>query len=467
MKLLLLLICLINFIIAKRIYEIGTRLTTGNNKKLLFLKNKLFFLDSCVKNTDCQNHGKCIKVPNILGTTTNICECPSEATGPQCQYAACSNSKVCENGGICEAVNDYFRCHCPLGYIGFNCQFKIEKTACTPNPCVNGICRLDGSIDNAICDCFYYFKGARCDEPNPCDQTSCSGHGTCTAVNGNRKCDCETGWSGDRCATDIDECAENARLCGRGICENTKGSYVCHCPPGRIGTHCEVTYYDACHGSPCMNNGICKATYNFVNNQTFTCLCRAGFTGDLCQINIDDCAAYIDDLTGIKYSRCDNGGVCVDKDNKKECLCLPGFFGAECHENVNECVLFGADYCLNGGSCLDSYGDFRCACVIGFTGSRCELSVDDCVNHMCHPESKCIDGLRRYDCECPPHRMGIYCEYLNPCYQHSPCIHGECLPIEHLGDYKCRCQPGYTVCFSCKCFESTYKVKFLGNQLCR
>uniref|UniRef100_A0A7E4VPA2 Neurogenic locus Notch protein n=1 Tax=Panagrellus redivivus TaxID=6233 RepID=A0A7E4VPA2_PANRE len=388
--------------------------------------------DQCRSNSDCFHQGICKPVPNVIGTETNLCHCPPGFTGAQCQYPACRDNP-CHNGGICQKVtNNEFICHCPLGFYGYRCEFEEEKTACSDNPCVNGLCRLDATIDNAVCDCFYNFTGPKCDQETKCDWTTCSGHGICSMKDGEPHCQCDLGWEGDRCQTDIDECALFSKPCITGTCQNTPGSYVCNCPSNRIGPRCGIPYRGNCIINACQNGGFCNRYFNTVSGRFFTCTCAPGFTGELCQQKVDECT-YEDPETGLSTTHCDNGGVCIDAIGGYKCRCKPGYTGPDCRDNVDYCALFGEGYCLNGGA-----------------------SNDDCKNNMCHPESKCIDGLRRYDCECPPNRMGIHCEFLNPCVTESPCANGECVPLTHLGTYKCKCKSGPSPCLNGgTCIDST------------
>ena len=92
---------------------------------------------------------------------------------------------------------------------------------------------------------------------------------------------------------------------------------------------------------------------------SFRCLCVPGFTGSLCQTNVDDC------LT----KPCSNGGQCHDLVNDYRCTCKPGFAGKDCSQEVNECA---TRPCLNGGTCMDRINEFKCLCPRGYSGLRCE-----------------------------------------------------------------------------------------------
>ena len=63
---------------------------------------------------------------------------------------------------------------------------------------------------------------------------------------------------------------------------------------------------------PCKNDARCIDSTN-----GFRCECKAGFSGTLCEENIDDCATN---------NLCQNG-VCVDGDQDFSCRCKAGFAG--------------------------------------------------------------------------------------------------------------------------------------------
>ena len=47
-------------------------------------------------------------------------------------------------------------------------------------------------------------------------------------------CTCSSGWEGDTCETNIDECVTSPDVCGddRKLCIDTDGSYECDCDSG-------------------------------------------------------------------------------------------------------------------------------------------------------------------------------------------------------------------------------------------
>ena len=57
---------------------------------------------------------------------------------------------------------------------------------------------------------------------------------------------------------------------------------------------------------------------------------------------------------------CKNGGDCQDLGNSQfQCLCRDGFSGDLCENTVDQCV---TNPCANGGRCLSWPGGFTCVC---------------------------------------------------------------------------------------------------------
>ncbi|MBL9005558.1 MAG: hypothetical protein JNJ46_14985 [Myxococcales bacterium] len=70
---------------------------------------------------------------------------------------------------------------------------------------------------------------------------------------------------------------------------------------------------------------------------------------------------------------CANGGICRFDGSVALCDCPAGFTGALCEVNINDCP---ADACENGGTCVDGVGSYTCACPPGIAGDRCEIDLD-------------------------------------------------------------------------------------------
>ncbi|XP_015471493.1 neurocan core protein isoform X1 [Parus major] len=79
---------------------------------------------------------------------------------------------------------------------------------------------------------------------------------------------------------------------------------------------------EPCHNNPCLHGGTSRA-----NGTVCGCSCAPGFTGENCEIDIDDCLS----------SPCQNGGTCIDEVNSFVCLCLPSYGGSRCEKDTEGC----------------------------------------------------------------------------------------------------------------------------------
>ena len=70
-------------------------------------------------------------------------------------------------------------------------------------------------------------------------QDPCGNRGRCRNEINDWSCDCDPGWEGKRCDSNINECADQPCLNG-GTCEDEIGHYWCHCLPGYYGDECQL-----------------------------------------------------------------------------------------------------------------------------------------------------------------------------------------------------------------------------------
>jgi hypothetical protein len=118
-----------------------------------------------------------------------------------------------------------------------------------------------------------------------------------------------------------------------------------------------------------------------------------GFTGEKCEVDIDDCAS----------NPCQNTGVCSDLGVQAySCNCLgTGFDGDNCEVQINDCL---SNPCENGGVCADGLNLFTCDCsgTIDFEGDTCAETIDDCAAPatVCVNGGLCVDGDRSNTCDC-------------------------------------------------------------------
>ncbi|XP_063265940.1 protein crumbs homolog 2 isoform X1 [Prinia subflava] len=141
-------------------------------------------------------------------------------------------------------------------------------------------------------------------------------------------------------------------------------------------------------------------------------------------------------------SPCLNDGACEDLFNAFRCGCSAGWAGQRCEANVDDCQ---PSPCVHG-DCVDAVADFQCECFRGFIGKRCDINVDDCVRHQCLNGATCVDGVYGYSCKCPPQYSGPRCEWPFPpqqCGKNFTCLNGGRCITESWGA-NCSCRPGFT-----------------------
>ncbi|XP_068705901.1 uncharacterized protein [Montipora foliosa] len=77
---------------------------------------------------------------------------------------------------------------------------------------------------------------------SPCSSWPCNGNGKCVALYAENSylCICKTGFIGQNCENDIDECSAGNNCDLNAVCANTEGSYHCSCNKGYTGDgrHC-------------------------------------------------------------------------------------------------------------------------------------------------------------------------------------------------------------------------------------
>ncbi|CAM9260590.1 unnamed protein product [Chrysoparadoxa australica] len=144
----------------------------------------------------------------------------------------------------------------------------------------------------------------------------------------------------------------------------------------------------------CIHGGHCNRTLAVAVCSS----CDTGYAGDLCEIDIDDCAE----------NPCAPGWNCTDGVNTYSCTCHSGLVNVlGCDTPSEHC---NPNPCYNGGLCTSGVSDFSCTCLSGFTGPTCEDNVDDCDPDPCHHGGRCIDLADAFACDCPPGYSGPTCQ---------------------------------------------------------
>jgi hypothetical protein len=101
--------------------------------------------------------------------------------------------------------------------------------------------------------------------------------------------------------------------------------WACTCPSGTTGPTCTELVNDPCATNDCSLAGSSACVVTTLNS--FGCRCKPGYTGDKCDVDIDECCSS--PCTGVKY--------CVDGIDSFQCRTPNSFAGCG-----GRCVLLAA-----------------------------------------------------------------------------------------------------------------------------
>lgn len=191
-----------------------------------------------------------------------------------------------------------------------------------------------------------------------------------------------------------------------------------------IDPECPFVLDLASPNTKCFNGGSCFNS---------ACCCPTGFTGERCEITINQCVSQ----------PCQNGGLCSSFPGGFTCICLSGYSGQLCENLIDPC-LNNTMACSGAGLCVPfrNYSDFYCSCNDGYTGRICEVRVDNCQSRPCLNDATCISFQQNYYCNCPSGYTGVNCETKIDFCSAQPCIHGTCSSLN--SGYVCNCFAGWT-----------------------
>ncbi|XP_013908225.1 PREDICTED: delta and Notch-like epidermal growth factor-related receptor [Thamnophis sirtalis] len=172
----------------------------------------------------------------------------------------------------------------------------------------------------------------------------------------------------------------------RGLTTNVDATFFCDCDNDYLGVFCEE--FNACQNNPCQNNGTCMDMAEKHIGKNFSCTCLPGYTGGMCQSEIDYCI----------QQPCKNGGTCYSSSSGFNCQCPEGFLGPTCADRVDYCASFP---CQNNGTCYTDRLSYSCSCSSGFTGPTCAHLIDFCALNPC-AHGICRSVGTSYKCLCIP-----------------------------------------------------------------
>ena len=436
--------------------------------------------DECTSNP-CLNDARCVNGPD-----TYICNCLPGFYGPECQYAhfqpssAC-DSAPCQNGATCSPGRDGYTCLCPPGFDSTHCESEVQlQGGCVGNPCHNGsscVVDVDGGGEGQ-CQCSVGFTGPRCRWPlDACELEPCQNGATCeSGLYGSALCTCPPGFAGETCSRQVPACEVADPCLNGGRCrDEPSGAFVCECPRNFTGVRCEVIISppDLCPTAnpPCSTFSNCTSGAEGV-----TCSCLEGYGGPTCSLPApppSPCGS----------NPCLHGGTCQPAgQDDYVCVCSRGFTGDNCQLNLDDCA---SEPCLNGGTCLDGIGGFVCECRRGVTGEFCQVYCPEgwggqfcqdslfspaCFSSPCGQEGTCEEttieeGEGGFVCLCPPTRTGPTCDLLADCTS-TLCLNGGTCLDQKGGGAECQCPLGFdgtrcellTATFTGSSMESSFRA---------
>ncbi|KAK3100523.1 hypothetical protein FSP39_021282 [Pinctada imbricata] len=378
---------------------------------------------TCTKVSDpCASYGNltCDYACKLNGTSVS-CFCRSgyqlATDGQTClDIDECSDStlNLCSDPNTCVNQDGSFTCNCEDGN-----KLENDGVTCTP------------------CDEFHY--GTNCANSCNCG----AGAERCDSVSG---CVCMTGWTGDKCDADKDECQSSPSVCtGTNTqCLNSPGSYVCSCLTGYslVGSGPDCADIDECAG-------VTACSQTCTNTQgSYVCSCASGFrlTGGTTCTDIDECSA--------SSPVCDQD--CINTIGSFKCSCKDGFLLNSTTKNT----CYAKTECNVGHSCnqtcfINTALQDECLCSSGYNlnadNQTCD-NIDECAQGTPCASGTCTDSIPGFICSCDVGKKlavdGVTCEdceawkYGTDCNTNCTCVIANSESCNNT-DGTCTCKTGY------------------------
>jgi hypothetical protein len=234
----------------------------------------------------------------------------------------------------------------------------------------------------------------------------CGSHGTClegSALTGD-SCSCRPGYSGLVCQACAEGYQDNNKdgvctaSCGATTCpanmacSDSTGTARCACSGNRTGVNCDQcpagwmlrTSDNTCVQTCAVSSTTC-GTKKTCDPTQGICVCRAEYTGDLCDV----CAGGYQDndrngtcSASCLMTTCPMGQTCTDTTGTARCACPPNRTGTNCEQCLSGWVMRPSDNtCVQTCASVSSCGARRycdetqgapiCVCQAGYSGADC------------------------------------------------------------------------------------------------
>lgn len=398
----------------------------------------------------------------ITFATDCLTDCASWPEGPE--GATSGNSVQCRIYHLGVAGDDPAT-HCPHGSpeggnfdVGFPCTDPDPVDLCEPNPCQNGgLCSvLD---DAASCDCTGSgYEGDSCEtDVDECaaGTAGCDTNAACTNTEGGYDCACNGGYGGDgTTCTDDDECTAGTDNCdANAACTNTDGSFSCACNAGFNGDGVNCSEEPLSDGEACADGSNCTSgfcTDGVCCNNSCDAACascsgaESGGADGVCTLvaagTASSCSPYL--CTGSSFdcpTSCSGNADCTDGT-----FCI----ASECAADADECA-DGTHNCDANATCTNTEGSFSCACDSGYSGDGTTCTDDDeCTagTDSCDANATCVNVDGGFACGCDGGYSGngFTCTDDDECTAGTDNCDANATCTNTAGGFDCACDSGYT-----------------------